>query len=241
MVTEYILPRPINRRIGKAMHDYSMLEDGDKVLVAVSGGVDSLVLTWILNSWMSKAPIEYTLTPINVDNGFWTKESGVPETSGRISKEVAKSGLKLRVEKGREVQGERSCFFCAKQRRNQLFEIAREEGFTKIALGHHKDDLVETFFLNILYSGNISTMMPKQSLFEGTLNLIRPMAYLEKHEVRNIAEQVGLLPIDNLCPLADHTRRERVREILQSIYEKDPSAKSSIFASLGNVREGYML
>ncbi len=241
MIADYKLPRLINRRIGKAMHDYSMLEDGDKVLVAVSGGVDSLVLTWILNSWMRKAPIKYTLTPINIDNGFWTRESGVPKTSESIAKEVVKSGLELRVEKGREVQGERSCFFCAKQRRNQLFEIAREEGFTKIALGHHKDDLVETFFLNILYSGNVSTMMPKQSLFEGTLSLIRPMAYIEKHEVQDIAEQVGLLPIDNLCPLADHTRRERVREILQSIYEKEPGAKSSIFASLGNVREGYML
>jgi tRNA 2-thiocytidine biosynthesis protein TtcA len=122
-----------------------------------------------------------------------------------------------------------------------LFELARQRGYNKVALGHHKDDLIETFFLNVLYSGNISTMVPKQDLFEGRLSIIRPMAYLEKDEVMTIAQSQGLLPVPNLCPLANDTRRETVRSILSDIYSREPGAKRSVFAALANVRKDYML
>ena len=139
--------------------------------------------------------------------------------------------------------GERefTCFQCARNRRSQLFDLAREKGCNKVVFGHHKDDLIETFFLNILYSGNISTMLPKQPLFDGKLDLIRPLAYLEKEEVVEIGERAGLIPIPNYCPLGDDTRREMVRTYLSTIYRDDPDAKRSIFASLSNVREGYLL
>ena len=130
---------------------------------------------------------------------------------------------------------------CARNRRSQLFDLARRWGYNKVALGHHRDDLVETFFLNMLYSGNISTMVPKQDLFEGRLAIIRPMAYLDKEEIRAIGAELALHPVANLCPLADHTRRERVRELLADIYAREPGARRSIFAALANVREGYML
>ncbi len=238
-----LLPEKINRRIGQALHDYSMLDDADKVLVAVSGGVDSLVLAWLLQSWQKKAPIQYSVRAVHIDNGFWTPVCGEEKPAVSIGRELTRLGVKFSVEQARnsfEVR-ERTCFLCARSRRSQLFEYARNHGFNRIALGHHKDDLVETLFLNLLYSGNISTMVPRQELFGGKLSLIRPLAYIEKDDVWRIAERLALKPIENLCPLAGDTRREDVREILAGIYRQEPGAKNSIFAAMSNVREGYLL
>ena len=267
MKSEAILPRQVNRRIGQAMQAYSMLSHGDSVLVAVSGGVDSLVLAWLLQMWLQKAPIDYTLRVVHIDMGFRGQgDSGVNPVE-EIRRQLHRFGIPLVVEQARERpqamagvpdssrlpdpaspvlsrdkdQPERSCFLCSRQRRHQLFELAREYGCNKIAFGHHKDDLIETLFLNMFYSGNLSTMVPRQDLFDGRLTLIRPLAYIEKHEVQDIAVSLGLVPVDNLCPLAGNTRRDHLRKMLPILYQQDPGIKSSIFAAMANVREGYLL
>jgi tRNA 2-thiocytidine biosynthesis protein TtcA len=237
-----ILPRQVNRRIGRAMHDYAMLSDGDRVLVAVSGGIDSMVLAWLLRKWQEKAPITYSLHAVHIDNGLKRLEDGTIRPADTIGMQMGRFGIEFSAEKGRAVDGETlTCFSCARMRRQRLFDLAGEKGYTKIALGHHKDDLIETFFLNLLYSGNISTMVPRQDLFGGKLALIRPLAYLEKTEVRRIADDLGIRPVENFCPLTGDTRRETVRKMLVDISKDVPDAKRSIFAAMANVRKDYML
>lgn len=234
------LPRSINRKIGRAMHDYSMLAHGDRVLLAVSGGVDSLVLSWILDNWRHKAPINYEIKAVHIDMGF-----GGREDYKAVSAEMDKLNIPLLVEHSdfgiNNQDNEVTCYRCARRRRGRLFELAREYDCQGLALGHHMDDIIETLFINMLYSGNISTMRPGQELFNGRLTLIRPLAYLAKDEVWTLARLAGITPVKNPCPRADHNKRDEVRNLLKSLYQRDPLYRANIFASLHNVKTDYLL
>jgi len=236
------LNKQTNRLIGRALHDYAMLNNNDRVMVAVSGGIDSLVLLNILKNWQLKAPIKYDLLAVHLDMGFGENESEL------VTRQLDRLGVEYLVEKtnigARSLaadKGRSTCFHCSRQRRNRLFELAQEKNFNKVALGHHKEDIIETFFINMMYSGNLSTMVPRQDLFEGKLALIRPMAYLEKKEIKKAGKDWGIKPVDNPCPLSTKSKRQEVRDLLESIYKKDGSIKSTIFSSLANPKPDYLL
>ncbi|MCW5204236.1 PP-loop domain-containing protein, partial [Desulfobulbus sp. US4] len=142
-------------------------------------------------------------------------------------------------EAGTETTG--ICFQCARNRRRLLFDHAREQGAQAIALGHHRDDIVETFFINLTCSGNISTMRPKQVLFSGRLALIRPLAYLVKEEIRGIGKRLGMDPVASDCPVSEKTRRKDIRGLLEQMYNQVPGSREHVFAALGNVRQDYLL
>jgi len=237
-----VLSKAVNRRIGQAMHRYNMLADGDRVLIAVSGGVDSLVLTWLLNSWRRKAPINYEILAIHIDNGYDSRMGDrVAEQLQKISVpyQVIKTDFWERAAMAEE--GKSICYHCARLRRNRLFAIADQENFNKMAFGHHKDDIIETFFINLLYAGNLSTMVPNQKLFSGRLNIIRPLAFLEKEEIIRIADTLEIIPVKNPCPKDKDSKRQEARRIAASLSALDPKVKSNIFAALANIREGYLL
>lgn len=242
-MSEKILTGSINRRLGQAMHDYAMLSEGDAVLLAVSGGIDSLVLAWILSHWRKKAPIHFTLQAVCVDPGFWQQQEGDLENPTlKLAEQLAVLNLPVMIKQAwTRPEETTSCFQCARNRRSQLFDLARQLGCNKIAFGHHKDDLIETFFLNLLYSGNISTMVPKQELFEGRLSVIRPMAYLVKDEILRIGQAAGLHAMPNYCPFAKDSRREKIKAIIGMLREQEPECEKSIFSALGNVRTEYLL
>ncbi|MBU0675401.1 MAG: PP-loop domain-containing protein [Proteobacteria bacterium] len=236
------LTSEVNRRIGRAMHDYSMLDDGDKVMVAVSGGIDSLVLAWLLLHWQKKAPITYQVLAVHLDMGFGAIEAT------QVNDQLCRLGINFHTEttefgkKALETENGRSgCYYCARQRRNRLFELAKEKDCNKLALGHHREDIIETFFINLLYGGNLSTMVPRQDLFHGKLSLIRPMAYLDKTDIIDIGSKLGVRPVKNPCPLSETSKRQEVRDLMATIYTKDPMIKSTIFSALGNVRKDYLL
>ena len=231
------------------MHDYAMLADGDRVVAAVSGGIDSLVLAWVLAGWRRKAPIAYDLTAVHVD--MEPGDAGPGEAAIRVSGIVGQIGLDLRIlpaqwrpapeASSAGSGGHDLCFQCARSRRAQLFAHARDNGCTTIAFGHHRDDIIETFLLNLTCAGNISTMVPRQDLFSGRLTLIRPLAYLEKSEIETIGRQLGFPPVRSACPLREATRRRDVHFLAEQIYRQIPGAKEHIFAALGNVRSNYLL
>lgn len=242
MKKDYKLPARLNRKVGQAMHDFSMFSEGDRVLIAVSGGIDSLTLAGVLKIWQRKAPIQFELIAQYIDHGFWKRKEGATDPGKAISRQLQILSLDFDiVEEWSMQEKDRTCFLCSRNRRSQLFDLAREKGCNKIALGHHKDDLIETFMLNAIYSGNISTMLPKQNLFGGTLSIVRPMAYLEKKEVGEIAEGLNVEVVKNLCHLSADTRREKVRSLLHAIYQDEPAARNSLFAALSNVRIDYLL
>ena len=236
-----VFPSKTNKLIGKALAEFSMIDDGDRILVAVSGGVDSLVLASVLDLWRKKAPITYDIHCIHLDMGF--PHSNLDLIQTELDKIGASTEI-IRTSLGPDAQAEASgtiCYHCARNRRTKFFALCRERGFNKLALGHHKEDIVETLFINLFYGGNISTMLPKQQLFGGNLHIIRPLAFLLKKDITTLSDLFGYLPVKNSCPEAGSSKRDYVRGILGELYKKDPDLIHTIYSSMTHVRPEYLL
>ena len=236
------IPKQLNRHVGQAMHQYKMLADKDRVMIAVSGGIDSLVLTWLLHEWLKKAPIQYELLAVHLDMGFGGDEIKLVEQQlALLNTEMLLEKTNFGPEALAAENGKSGCFHCARKRRNRLFALAQEYNCNKIAFGHHKEDIIETLFLNIFYGGNISTMMPKQELFDGKLAIIRPLAFATKKAIIDLGNKQGITPVANPCRLSNESNRMKIRSWLETLYEQEPDVKASIFASMANVKTDYLL
>ena len=234
--------RALNRLVGKALHQYGMIEDGDRILVGVSGGKDSLALMWCLNERLSRIPVKYELIAAYIDPGF---DGGL---GGPFEAYCTSQGYEYRIEMTDHGvlahsarNRENPCFLCSRLRRKRLFEIADELGCRKLALGHNKDDIIETLFLNIFYSGEIATMVPYQDFFGGAFTVIRPLALADEDLIRRFAVSEGLPVFINPCPTAGVSKRQEIKDMLAQLYRSNRKIKGSILRAMGNVNHEYLL
>jgi len=228
--------------LGKAVRDYNMIEDGDRVAVAVSGGKDSMALLYMLKERLKWIPIHYDLLAVYLDMGF---EGTQPHRIEQACHEMGVPFFMERTDYGIKAHGpenkENPCFLCSHLRRKHLFELSKTLNFSKIAFGHNKDDIIETLFLNMFFSGELSTMMPRQSLFQGRLTIIRPLALLEESRIKTFVRRNGLPEIPNPCPSAGRSSRKEIKEFLSTFYAGNRKIRGNIFHALSHVRLEYLL
>ena len=227
---------------GKAIHRFGLIEDGDRILVGVSGGKDSLTLLTLLHERRKRVDVRYELIPVHINLGFGSHQ----ETALRTFFE--ERNLPYHIEEtqiGRKAHSaenrENPCFLCAWERRKEIFRLAHRLGCNKIALGHHKDDIIETFLLNIFYSAEISTMLPIQKLFRGKITLIRPLALVEEKKIERFAREKGLPVVPSGCPSSGKTKRKEIKGIIETLAKENPKVKGNIFRSLSNIKLDYTL
>ena len=234
--------KAVNSFVGKAVHRYEMIGDGDRIAVGLSGGKDSMTLLWTLAERRKRVPVDYELLPIYVDPGFpggfaddladACRQMGFPLTIDHTD-----HGLVAHSEENRE----NPCFLCARLRRKRLFQIADSLGCVKLALGHNKDDIIETLFMNICYAGEISTMVPRQEFFNGRFTVIRPLAMVDEDSIRRFARSQGFPCFTNPCPSAGHTKRSEIKAMLNRLYRSNRKIKGNIFRAMSHVKMEYLL
>ncbi|HKU13446.1 MAG TPA: tRNA 2-thiocytidine(32) synthetase TtcA [Steroidobacteraceae bacterium] len=229
--------------VGKAIADFRMIEAGDRVMVCLSGGKDSYTLLDILLSLQRSAPIEFELVAVNLDQkqpGFpahvlpdYLRALGVPF---HVIEQDTYSVVKRVIPEGKTM-----CGLCSRLRRGALYRYASEHGITKIALGHHRDDIVETLFLNMFFGGKLKAMPPKLRSADGRHVVIRPLAYVAERDIERYARarQFPLIPC-SLCGSQENLQRMEIKKMLHEWEQRYPGRTESIFSSLRNVVASHL-
>lgn len=229
----------ISKRVGRALTDYKMIDDGDTIAVAVSGGKDSLTLLRVLHDRRNFVPVKYDLLAVHIDSGY-PKSCAKP-----LEKYFKKLGVKYHIEVDREFKKTKpkdiNCFWCSWNRRKALFTVADRYGIKKVAFGHHKDDIIETILLNLFFQGEIAAMCPKQILFHGKIILLRPLAYVEESLIRRFAREEKLLHQTCVCPHSVTSNRAKMGKIIADLKRTCPDVKTNIFRSTQRIKQDYLL
>ncbi|MBL14887.1 MAG: tRNA 2-thiocytidine(32) synthetase TtcA [Gammaproteobacteria bacterium] len=228
----------LRRDVGRAIVDFNMIEDGDLVMVCISGGKDSYTLLNILQSLQKYAPIKFRIHAVNLDQ----KQPGFPEHVLPQYLEELQIDYKIieqdtySIVKKKIPEGKTYCGLCSRLRRGILYNYAESLGADKIALGHHRDDIVETLFLNMFYGGNLSAMPPKLLSDDKRNIVIRPLAYCKELEIDRYAKLMNfpIIPCD-LCGSQNHLQRQSIKSMLRQWDKKNPGRIESIFRSITNV------
>ncbi|GIX22783.1 MULTISPECIES: tRNA 2-thiocytidine(32) synthetase TtcA [Caldimonas] len=238
------LSKRLHRLVGQAIADYNMIEPGDKVMVCMSGGKDSHALLDILINLKQRAPVHFDLVAVNLDQ----KQPGFP---AHVLPEYLKSrGVAFHIEeqdtysvvKRLIPEGKTTCSLCSRLRRGILYRVASELGATKIALGHHRDDILQTFFLNMFFGGKLKGMPPKLVSDDGKHIVIRPLAYVPEHDLAAWAEhrQFPIIPCD-LCGSQDNLQRKQVGAMLREWQKKYPGRIENMFSALQTVVPSHLM
>jgi tRNA 2-thiocytidine biosynthesis protein TtcA len=235
----------IQRLAGKAIGDFNLIEEGDRILVALSGGKDSWALLHTLAGLQRKAPVKFTLIPATIHPGFTTFRCE------SLRAAVAELGLELHIEETRNAQiirehkrpGSSYCAFCARLRRGTLYTLAQRLQCNKVALGHHLDDFIETLLLNQFFSGTTAAMSPKMLADNKEQCIIRPLVYVEEDLIRAWVETTHLPIIGCGCPQGMHQdqNRRKVKALLTGLQEQIPHIKKSMLNAMRNVQTRHLL
>ena len=239
------LYRKIKKLTGKAIGDFNLIEEGDRIAIGVSGGKDSYTLLHILEQLRRRAPIRYELVAVNVDAGYPGYRTGVIEDHLReqgFTYHMASTDCYRIIEEKRR-PGSSYCSFCARLRRGVLYTLAEELGCNKIALGHHLDDFIETLLLNQFYVGTLAAMSPRLLADNGKQTVIRPLVYVEEQDIIAFTRANGFPVVCCACPVCGKVdqKRKRMKRLVRELAEENPYLRRSMIGAIGNVHPRHLM
>ena len=227
----------------KAVNEFGLVKDGDKIAIAISGGKDSLLLYKLFQRLKKDKRRNFEFRAVNLNPGF--KKEDLDNFKNNLLKldidcEIFDTNIwKIANEKAKDYP----CFLCAKMRRGILYKKVEEYGYNKLALGHHFDDVIETTLINIFYSGSVKTMTPEVDSTSGKLKVIRPLIYAEEKDIINYTKKNGILAMNCGCTIEagkTSSKRKEVKDLLSDLEEKHPGIKKSVFNSMRNINLNYV-
>jgi tRNA 2-thiocytidine biosynthesis protein TtcA len=238
------LEHKLMRQLGRASRDFKLLEPGDRVMACISGGKDSYTMLHLLREIARKVPFPLEVIAVNLDQG----QPGFPVETLRGWLEEQDYDYRIvyrdtySIVKEKVPEGKTTCSLCSRLRRGILYNVAQELGCTKIALGHHRDDVIETLMLNLLYSGQLKAMPPRLRSDDGRNVVIRPLVYCREEDIEafSVEQAFPILPCD-LCGSQENLKRKQVKRMLAALEAQNDKIKGNLFAALGNVRPSHLL